>query len=91
MSKKKINKENVVSVLNRIGDSVTMDTDKKSSEPSFPQFSPGSLRGLDRQADHKLSNVPSKQRANSILGFVHRRTAPGPVKSLFLLLGPGHI
>lgn len=58
MSSKRINKENVDLLLNRTGDSVTIDTDKKSSEPSFPQFSPGSLKGLDRQADHKLAVCP---------------------------------
>lgn len=42
------NKENVDLLLNKTGDSVMTDTDKKSSEPSFPQFSPGTLRGLGR-------------------------------------------
>lgn len=58
MSSKGINKENVDLLLNRTGDSVTMDTDEKSSEPSFPQFSPGSLGDLNRQANHKLAVCP---------------------------------
>ena len=46
MSSKRVNRENVGLLLNRTGDSVTTDTDKKCSdtlkspEPSLPRFSP---------------------------------------------------